>query len=42
MVVFPEESKFYTRWQHDMESRGVKVCTKVLSEGDLVSYETVG
>lgn len=25
MVVFPEESKFYTKWQHDMESRGVKV-----------------
>lgn len=25
MVVFPEESKFYTSWQHDMESRGVKV-----------------
>jgi hypothetical protein len=25
MVVFPEETKFYTSWQHDMESRGVKV-----------------
>jgi hypothetical protein len=25
MVVFPEESKFYTQWQHDMESRGVTV-----------------
>ncbi|KAI5455425.1 hypothetical protein NCC49_000235 [Naganishia albida] len=25
MVVFPEESKFYTQWQHDMESRGVKI-----------------
>ncbi|KAJ9123762.1 hypothetical protein QFC24_003536 [Naganishia onofrii] len=25
MVVFPEESKFYTRWQHDMMSRGVNI-----------------
>ncbi|KAJ9109518.1 hypothetical protein QFC20_003262 [Naganishia adeliensis] len=25
MVVFPEESKFYTSWQHDMQSRGVKI-----------------
>lgn len=25
MVVFPEESKFYTQWQHDMESRGVTI-----------------
>ncbi|GAA5982237.1 hypothetical protein JCM11641_006235 [Rhodosporidiobolus odoratus] len=25
MVVFPEESKFYTDWQHTLESRGVKV-----------------
>lgn len=25
MVVFPEESKFYTKWQHELEARGVKV-----------------
>lgn len=25
MVVFPEESKFYTKWQHDMQSRGVNI-----------------
>lgn len=25
MVVFPEETKFYTKWQHTLESRGVKV-----------------
>ncbi|GAA6038635.1 hypothetical protein JCM8097_009458 [Rhodosporidiobolus ruineniae] len=25
MVVFPEESKFYTDWQHVLEARGVKV-----------------
>ncbi len=25
MVVFPEETEFYSRWQRDMESRGVKV-----------------
>jgi hypothetical protein len=25
MVVFPEESKFYTDWQHVLEARGVKI-----------------
>jgi hypothetical protein len=25
MVVFPEETKFYTAWQHALESRGVKI-----------------
>jgi hypothetical protein len=25
MVVFPESTKFYTKWQEDMEKRGVKV-----------------
>jgi len=25
MVVFPEETKFYTDWQHALEERGVKV-----------------
>ncbi|GAA5898238.1 hypothetical protein JCM8208_000191 [Rhodotorula glutinis] len=25
MVVFPEETKFYTEWQHALEERGVKV-----------------
>jgi len=25
MVVFPEETKFYTKWQEALESRGVKV-----------------
>lgn len=25
MVVFPEETKFYTKWQHELEARGVKV-----------------
>lgn len=25
MVVFPNETEFYTKWQHDLESRGVNV-----------------
>jgi hypothetical protein len=33
MVVFPEETKFYTTWQKDMEKRGVKVrCQLMLWE----------
>lgn len=31
MVVFPETSEFYTKWQKDLESKGVKVrlCTEL-------------
>jgi protoporphyrinogen oxidase len=38
MVVFPEASLFYTKWQHSLESRGVKIrlsteVTKVMHRG---------
>ena len=29
MVVFPESTKFYQKWQADMEKRGVKVSRRV-------------
>lgn len=34
MVVFPEETKFYTKWQHALEARGVKV--RLSTEVDVV------